>query len=136
MGKQRARTVVQGGRVHSYTPPRTRDYEADIARAFQAVNRWRDPASGPVRISVKAVMPIPASWPRYKRVAAADGRIVPQTKPDADNVLKSVLDALNGAAYRDDKQVIACGITKIYGICPRLEIEIEEVDENGLEQQH
>lgn len=27
-------------------------------------------------------------------------------KPDADNIAKAVLDALNGVAYADDKQVV------------------------------
>ena len=30
----------------------------------------------------------------------------PDKKPDMDNILKAVLDALNKVAYEDDKQVV------------------------------
>ena len=56
-------------------------------------------------VTIKAYHPIPRSAPKYKREAMLSGELVPLTKPDADNVLKLVLDALNGLAYLDDKQV-------------------------------
>nr|DAN73502.1 MAG TPA: Endodeoxyribonuclease RusA [Caudoviricetes sp.] len=34
-------------------------------------------------------------------------------KPDIDNVTKAVLDALNGVAYDDDKQVVSLRVTKL-----------------------
>ena len=33
-------------------------------------------------------------------------------RPDADNVAKLVLDALNGAAWEDDTQVVALSVVK------------------------
>ena len=48
-------------------------------------------------------------------------------KPDIDNCLKAVMDALNGIAYNDDKQVTKNYVVKRWttGI-ERLEIEISE----------
>ena len=37
------------------------------------------------------------------------------TKPDIDNALKTVLDALNGVVYEDDKQVADVQMQKHYG---------------------
>ena len=34
------------------------------------------------------------------------GKMRPTMKPDNDNIAKSVLDALNGLAYVDDKQIV------------------------------
>ena len=38
----------------------------------------------------------------------------PTKKPDADNISKIVLDALNGLAYYDDNQVVTLHIDKCY----------------------
>lgn len=34
-----------------------------------------------------------------------NGYVFPTKKPDGDNIIKAILDALNGAAYRDDSQI-------------------------------
>lgn len=34
-------------------------------------------------------------------------------RPDVDNIAKLVLDALNGVAYVDDRQVTVCQVTKL-----------------------
>lgn len=47
-------------------------------------------------------------------------------KPDLDNLLKAVLDALNGIAYPDDNQVSEISMKKVYSFKPRIEIEIKE----------
>lgn len=36
------------------------------------------------------------------------------TKPDIDNIIKAVLDGLNGVAFKDDKQVTSIKATKFY----------------------
>ncbi len=40
---------------------------------------------------------------------------VPSVKPDADKVLRALLDALTDVAYEDDAQVIEVVVTKRYG---------------------
>ncbi len=46
-------------------------------------------------------------------------------KPDTDNILKSILDPLNGIAYHDDSQVCKISGLKIYGENPRVEVTIK-----------
>ena len=54
------------------------------------------------------------------------GQIKATKKPDIDNVIKSVLDGLNGVAYEDDKQVVKLTANKYYGVQPRVEITIKD----------
>ena len=51
---------------------------------------------------------------------------MPTTKPDGDNILKVVLDALNGLAYDDDRQVVKMCIIKVYGSNPGLVVQVGE----------
>lgn len=56
-----------------------------------------------------------------------DGEILPQKKPDIDNVVKIIMDALNGAAYKDDKQVVSVFASKFYDDDPKVIVEVEQV---------
>ena len=97
-----------------YTPRETTNYETQIAMAFKAGGGRCIPAGQCVAVSVTAFFPVPQSYSRGKRKACIDGAILPDKKPDIDNVLKVVLDALNGLAYDDDKQVIEAICRKYY----------------------
>ena len=52
--------------------------------------------------------------------------IWPTKRPDGDNVLKLVADALNGVAYEDDSQIVYMTIKKEYASRGFLRIRIEE----------
>lgn len=126
-GKGRARTVSRGGKTHSFTPQRTVQYESLVALAYRLAYPDTEPTANPVRLLVEAYMPIPQSWPKSKQAAALNGTMLPTVKPDADNVLKCVLDSINGIAWVDDKQVTDAEIVKRYAAIPRVEVTITEV---------
>lgn len=48
-------------------------------------------------------------------------------KPDLDNLEKSILDALNQLAYRDDCLIYQCTKTKLYGETNYIEIQITPI---------
>lgn len=50
-------------------------------------------------------------------------------KPDIDKLLRAVLDALTGVAYRDDAQVVSVSARKLYGDSEQLIIEVSEYDD-------
>ncbi len=102
-GKARPR-MTRGG--HVYTPKATTDAEAAIRAIFCDLGGETIPKDVPVSLEVVAYFPIPKSWSDERKWAASRGDIYPTKKPDADNILKLVADALNGSAYEDDAQVI------------------------------
>lgn len=103
-GKQRPRFSRISKTV--YTPTKTAKYEKKIAKAYADAGGKCIPADCYVSVSVCAFFPIPKSYSQAKRQACIDRELRPDKKPDIDNILKSVLDALNRVAYEDDKQVV------------------------------
>lgn len=128
-GKQRARTFYNArmGKMQSITPEATKDYESLIRWSFkQAGGEYAGDKD--IKLRIAAVYPIPKSFSKSKRQEAIEGRIFPKVKPDIDNIAKSVLDALNGVCYADDKQVVDLAVYKVYGTEPRLEVTVEVLE--------
>lgn len=127
-GKQRARVTIRGGFAKAYTPEKTASYENLIMLSFvTALHGNKTPFwECPLEIKIKAFYAIPKSFSKKKQQAALDSQIRPTTKPDIDNVVKCVCDALNKVAYKDDTQVIRLSAEKYYGDEPKLCIEIKE----------
>lgn len=48
-------------------------------------------------------------------------------KSDIDNIVKIILDSLNGVAYKDDAQVTELTVYKEYGVENKIKIELEEI---------
>lgn len=84
VSKARPRVTRHG---NTYTPKSTRDAEERVRAAYLQLHE-RTSFSGRVKVTLL--------FRRYER----HGR-------DADNLIKTVLDALNGVAYADDSQVEA-----------------------------
>lgn len=104
VGKGRPRFTRAG---RTYTPTQTAQYEQLIRQAYlQAGGAEYD---CPVTVLICAYSPIPKSESKAMRKQMQDGQLVPCVKPDLDNIVKIVLDALNGVAYKDD--ALVCGIS-------------------------
>jgi len=106
-GKGRPRGTAVGGHVRMYTPKSTQRMEAVITAEWLAQCGSRASFTGPVEVSIGAhkALGTSATWSR-------DGE--PDTYvPDVDNITKLVLDALNGAAFADDCQVVSLTVTKV-----------------------
>jgi Holliday junction resolvase RusA-like endonuclease len=108
IGKQRVRVTRRG----IYTPPETVAAERALAQEAQAARVVM--LMGPVALTVTIWIEPPASWSKAKRSDAMATRRWVTVKPDVDNVLKLVGDALNGIAWADDKQIASACIEKRY----------------------
>ena len=102
-GKQRPRATRQG-RV--YTPSETVNAEAFIRMIAAEAMAGRMPLDGPVILTLDIRVGVPASYSKRRREAALANEIAPVKKPDLDNVVKLISDALNGITFRDDKQIV------------------------------
>lgn len=103
-GKPRPRFNYRGGHAGAYTPTDYARYERMIASEY--VRQGGELHRGPIAIKVDIERALPRSRP--KRVTSE-----PDTyKPDADNLGKAVLDALNGVAYEDDRKVVWLEVRK------------------------
>lgn len=127
-GKQRARVTTRGGYAMAYTPEKTATYENLICLTYMSVKgSGQSPLwDVPLVVNITAYYEIPKSFSKKRHGEALSGSLLPRVKPDMDNVVKVVCDALNGVAYRDDAQVVEIHARKLYGDTPKLVIEIEE----------
>lgn len=96
--------------------------ESLVARLLE--HRPAAPMVGPVRLDVTFVMQVPLGFPAWKRKAAVEGRIHPDKRPDRGNALKLLEDALSGAFYVDDAQVVTGEVGKAYGEVPGYRITL------------
>lgn len=111
-GKGRPRFTLDG---HAYTPQATKAYEKEIRQAFREAGGTSF-GSVPVSVEVTAYYPVPKSARKADKEAMAAGLVVPMVKPDIDNVLKAILDGIQGndGAFHDDVQVVSVRAEKRY----------------------
>lgn len=123
-GKARPRLNTRSGKV--YTPTKTKNYE--YLTRFYFTQKYQDytPVEGRVKISIIAYFDIPKSTSKKKEAEMLANIISPTKKPDADNIVKIVLDAMNKFAFKDDTQVTKLEIEKKYSRTPRIYVKIEE----------
>lgn len=138
-GKGRPRFRHAGSYVQTYTPSKTRSYEALVQTCFSG-QCGRD-AEGyfgdgePVYVTVYAYYGIPKSAPKKRRAAMLAGEESPTKKPDLDNVLKAVMDPLNGLAYVDDSQVVGMDAVKLYSEDPHVTVILSDSPYEGRKEQ-
>ena len=129
-GKAQAKQRPRMGRSGIvYTPKETLVYEnyvkmcySDYANQFG----WL-PYENQVRAEIEVLVAVPKSDSKTKKKAKIEGMIRPAVKPDCDNLAKSILDSLNGLAYRDDKQVVELFVKKYYAENAEVRVRLTEV---------
>ncbi len=124
VGKARPRMNTRTGRA--YTPTNTKLYEYSLRQWFLMNYPNFKPIESRVKVTIIAYFGIPKSTSKKKEAEMLQGNISPTKKPDADNIIKIVLDAMNKFAFNDDTQVTKLEIEKKYDVTPRIYIKIEE----------
>lgn len=123
-GKGRPRIGKVGKHARMFTPEKTVAYESLVALFASQAMQGKPLISGPVSVSMMLVFSIPESWSKKKRAQAQDAEIWPTTKPDMDNVVKAVFDAINGVVWVDDVQVVSLAVSKSYGDQPAVHVAV------------
>jgi Holliday junction resolvase RusA-like endonuclease len=103
--KARPRITRSG---YAYTPKATKQYEAEIAEAYKG------PFFEEGLLSMKLRFTKDGTEMMLERLSPNPKVKQPESKltGDIDNYAKSVLDALNGVAYKDDKQIVVLYLEK------------------------
>lgn len=117
-------------RCGTYDPPKCRAYKQKVGLYAKTAMRGKEPLRGPIKMSVIVYRGIPKSWTKKKKVAAMLDDIYPTTKPDIDNLLKGIMDALKGICWHDDAQVVSVEARKVYEVSPRVHLTIWSENEN------
>jgi Holliday junction resolvase RusA-like endonuclease len=123
-GKGRPRVGQIAGHARMFTPQKTVAYEGFIALQAQIAMQHHALLEGPVAVRIFIACQVPESKSKKWKADALAGLILPTTKPDKDNVIKAVFDALNGVVWKDDVQVCDLDSKKRYSTQPRVEVEI------------
>lgn len=116
-GKARARTYynVSTKKHCSTTPENTVLYENFIKdRYLQMAKGAFLEREKPVTLRIIARYLPPKSVSKKRKLDMLEGRELPLKKPDMDNIVKVVADALNGVAYHDDTQIALVQAKKCY----------------------
>lgn len=126
IGKGRPRFVRKTGR--SYTPEKTVNYETLVRLSYQQqVDAEPFERDKPLSLKLEIHQQIPNSVSKKKREAMIGKKILPTKRPDIDNVIKSVLDAVNGTAFHDDSQIVKIYAVKYFSEYPEVKVTISEI---------
>ena len=106
VAKGRPRITTIGGSVRSFTPLKTRTYEACLARLAKLQNEDNGWNILDEPLSVKALFFL-------KKPKSAKKRNYPTSRPDLDNFLKC-LDSFNGIIWSDDSLICRIITSKEY----------------------
>ena len=142
LAQKRHRTFRRGQGVGSYDP--SASDKADFL-ALARDNAPERPIEGAVLLGLLFRMPLPKGAPKYIRkvVEATDkyamseytisvlmdclnegplSKVLHTKRPDVDNLVKLVKDALNGIYWKDDSQVQITAAIKVNSLRPRTEV--------------
>lgn len=127
-GEPRGKGRPRFSKKKTYTDHETAAYERKVVECFvSTAGSHRAPDTAFLTVDIIAYLEIPKSATKKRASAMERKEIIPSRKPDVDNVIKIVLDALNGVAYKDDSRVHSASCVKYYSFEPRIEVYIKEI---------
>ena len=124
--KGKARPRVNTYTCKAYTPENTKDYEMLIKQYFKLKYPRYVPLENRVSVKVDAYFKVPKTVTKKEKALIEEGKLSPTKKPDIDNIVKIILDALNKMAFKDDNQITKLEVEKFYGEVEKIVVKIEE----------
>lgn len=120
--------------VQEYPDPKTVKYEARLRYAAQCAMEEQNPGAPPTILPCRVWVDVHMQAPQTPeggqgvRAAMLAGLMRPTKRPDADNYLKTVGDALNGVIWKDDSAIVEATVRKWWAENPSLVVTVETVD--------
>ena len=124
IGKGRPRLNSYTGKV--YTPTRTKDYEELVEQYFLLKYPRYKTLDGRIKMDIVAYFEVPKSTSKLVNTQMMENKISPTKKPDIDNIVKIILDAMNNIAFKDDTQITKISVEKKYSEIEKVFVRIEE----------
>ena len=117
-GDPKAQKRHRSGRGFHYDPSKSAKSDF-LLLAHQNIPRM--PITSPISFCIKYFMPIPKSWPKYRKKQAENEDLPHTNTPDIDNLIKFSLDAM-APFWNDDRQISKITASKCYSHTPRTEV--------------
>lgn len=130
-GRPRATTI--NGRVRMYDPKKSNDFKKYV-KLTAAQHAPKQLLEGPLKMKVTVYRPTLKSFSKKKAREAEAGLLRPVTKPDVDNYVKGIKDALKMVIWKDDSQVVDLQVSKFYSEKPRVEVQIQALEVQQQQQ--
>ena len=102
----RPRAFRRGNHIGMYDPAKSKSWKATVK--WQAIEQKARNMEGALVLELIFFLKRPKSLP--KKV------IHHVKKPDLDNLIKAIKDALKGICYKDDSQIVRIQAKKIYAV--------------------
>ena len=130
IGQGRPKFSTINGHAKAYDPEKSRNYKAYVKLlATQAMKEQGfTMIDGPCCLDIMAFFEVPKSKSKKFKERALLGLERPTKKPDIDNIVKALQDALNGLAYKDDSSIVYLSVAKCYSEIPRVEVILREIE--------
>ena len=130
IGQGRPKFSTINGHAVAYDPEKSRNYKAYVK--LLATQAMKDSGftmiEGPCCLDIMAFFEVPKSKSKKFKERALLGLERPTKKPDIDNIVKALQDALNGLAYKDDSSIVFLSVAKCYSEVPRVEVILREIE--------
>ena len=130
IGQGRPKFSTINGHAKAYDPEKSRNYKAYVKLlATQAMKEQGfTMIDGPCCLDIMSFFEVPKSKSKKFKERALLGLERPTKKPDIDNIVKALQDALNGLAYKDDSSIVYLSVAKCYSEIPRVEVILREIE--------
>ena len=116
---------------HEYDPPSVKRFKKQLnaIATKQMAEKGIKPFDEAIEVNMVIYRPIQKSISKVEHKRRNLGTVLPIVKPDVDNYIKSIWDALNGAVWSDDNKITDTIVKKRYSDDPRIEIEITRMQD-------
>jgi Holliday junction resolvase RusA-like endonuclease len=114
--------MTRRGKFTSLKAQRYLAYKSHLQWQAKQQGKGKFFSSGPLEVFIWFTMPIPDSYSKKKKAGLIGEYHI--KKPDTDNLVKGVFDALNKILWQDDNQVSKVTAIKVYGEIPGIEVEV------------
>lgn len=110
-----------------YDPKKSKDFKQYV-KLVASEYKPSQLLSGPLQLDVKVFKPTLKSFSKKKKIEAEQGLLRPISKPDVDNYVKGIKDALNKVIWNDDSQIVDLHVSKFYSETPRIEVAVQMLE--------